>query len=138
MDEQRLPKQHVTAAGPAAWTDQRIEQLMGNLLRAGVTIAALVVLVGGILFLSQSGQQPEDMHRFHGEPPELSSVRGILQGLVANDPRAIIQFGLLLLVATPVARVAFALVAFAAQRNRLYTIVSGLVLVLLGLGLFGV
>jgi uncharacterized membrane protein len=130
-----LPE-HVGA--PRGWDDQHIELLMGNLLRVGVTIASIVVLVGGILYLAESGQQrEEDMHHFAGEPAELRSIGGICQGVVARDPRAVIQFGLLLLVATPVARVVFALVAFARQRNRTYVVVSALVLVMLGLGLFG-
>ena len=48
-----------------------------------------------------------------------------------GDPQAIIQFGILLLIATPVARVAFLVGAFALERDRLYVAVSGLVLVIL-------
>ena len=39
--------------------------------------------------------------------------------------------GLLLLIATPVARVAFSVAAFAEQRDRLYVVVTSIVLLLL-------
>ena len=44
-----------------AWTDQRIEQIVGNLLRAGVILAAAVVLGGGILYLIHHGKEPIDV-----------------------------------------------------------------------------
>jgi uncharacterized membrane protein len=52
-------------------------------------------------------------------------------GLTTGDPATIIQLGVLLLIATPVARVAFALVAFAIERDRLYVAVSATVLAVL-------
>ena len=45
------------------------------------------------------------------------------------------QFGLLLLIATPVARVAMAVVGFALERDRLYVVVSLIVLTVLLLSL---
>jgi uncharacterized membrane protein len=53
------------------------------------------------------------------------------QGIATGDPATIIQLGILLLIATPVARVAFALVAFAIERDRLYVAVSLIVLAVL-------
>jgi uncharacterized membrane protein len=43
----------------------------------------------------------------------------------------LIQLGLLLLIATPVARVAVAIVGFALERDRLYTVISLIVLLIL-------
>jgi uncharacterized membrane protein len=48
---------------------------------------------------------------------------------------SIVQLGLLLLIATPVARVAFTLVAFVLQRDRTYVVVTSIVLALLLYGL---
>jgi hypothetical protein len=47
----------------------------------------------------------------------------------------VIQFGLLLLIATPLARVAFSVAAFALQRDRTYVVVTLFVLVVVLLGL---
>jgi uncharacterized membrane protein len=52
-------------------------------------------------------------------------------GIATGDPATIIQLGVLLLIATPVARVGFALVAFAIERDKLYIAVSLTVLAVL-------
>jgi uncharacterized membrane protein len=74
---------------------------------------------------------------FRGQPPELTSVAGVVRGVRALDPRAVIQLGLLLLIATPVARVAFSLVAFLRQRDRTYVVITSIVLLLLLYSLLG-
>jgi uncharacterized membrane protein len=50
---------------------------------------------------------------------------------------AIVQLGLVLLIATPVARVAMSLVAFILQRDRVYIVVTSIVLALLIYSLTG-
>jgi uncharacterized membrane protein len=112
-----------------AWTDERVERVLGNLLRAGVVLASIVVLVGGILYLAQFGCTGTQGDRvFHGEPPELRSPRAIVADACTGDSRSIIQLGLLLLIATPVARVVFSVIAFALERDRLYVAVTIIVL----------
>ena len=119
------------------WDDQRIEQIIGNLLRAGVLLAATVVLAGGLVFLTRHGHSPMELHTFQGEPAEFRTVTGVLRGSLTWQGRAIIQLGLLLLLATPVARVAFSAVAFTLQRDRLYVLVTVIVLAILILSLSG-
>jgi uncharacterized membrane protein len=121
----------------ARLTDYDVDQLLGNLLRVGVIIATIVAVVGGVLFLAQHGLDPATGRVFRGEPPELRSVRGIVRGALAWKPDAIIQLGLLLLIATPVARVAMSLVAFILQRDRVYVVVTSIVLALLIFSLAG-
>jgi len=58
-----------------------------------------------------------------------------VRGALALDSNAIVQLGLVLLIATPVVRVAFMLIAFVVQRDRVYVAISGLVLALLLYGL---
>jgi len=118
---------------PAAWTDERVELIVGNLLRAGVTIAASVVALGGTIFLIRHGRELPHYHVFVGEPTRLRTVGGILSGAMTLRGSEIIQFGLLLLIATPVARVAFSVVAFALERDRLYVVIT---LAVLGILLF--
>jgi len=45
--------------------------------------------------------------------------------------RAIIQLGLVLLIATPVARVAFSIFGFFEERDMMYVVFTGMVLVIL-------
>ena len=117
------------------WSDYEVEQLIGRLLQIGVLVAALVALGGGIWLLSQHGSDIVDYRVFRGEPTMLSSLSGIVRGVAALDSRAIVQAGLVLLILTPVARVALTLVAFIIQRDRTYIVVTAIVLVLLLYGL---
>jgi len=113
------------------WSDQRVEEVISNLLRIGVGSAAGVVLIGGLLYLLQFGAgQPQYQH-FHGEPLKLHTFSGIFSAMLAVDSRAIIQFGLLLLILTPIARVVFSVFAFSLQHDRLYVLITLVVLAVL-------
>jgi uncharacterized membrane protein len=116
-------------------SDHTVEQVVGRLLQFGVLLAALVVLVGGVLLLAQHGGTPNSYAVFRGEPQNLRSIAGIVRGVMAAQSESIVQLGLLLLIATPVARVALTLVAFILQRDRTYVGVTALVLALLLYGL---
>jgi uncharacterized membrane protein len=113
------------------WTDQRVDAIIGTLLRVGVILAAAVVLSGGGLYLAQHGSTVPDYRVFHGEPAYLRGVSGIVKAARALDGRGLIQLGLLLLLATPIARVAFSVVAFTLQRDRTYVVVTLIVLAVL-------
>jgi uncharacterized membrane protein len=114
-----------------------MDVVIGNLLRAGVLISALVVMVGGVLYLARNGGSPTDYRVFRGEPSDLRSVGGILRDAVALNGRGIIQLGLLLLIATPVARVAFSVFGFAEESDRLYVVIASIVLLVLACSLIG-
>ncbi len=119
------------------WSDQRIENVIGNLLRAGVLLSAVVVLLGAVIFLAQHGREVVSYHVFRGEPSEFRSIGGIFEGVIELHGRAIIQLGLLLLIATPVARVAFSIWGFAEEHDRMYVGFTIIVLVVLLYSLFG-
>lgn len=113
--------------------DPQMEYIMGRLLQSGVILASLVVLAGGVLYVRAHPNAIANYRVFSSEPANLRRLCGVFSGIAAGDPGAIIQLGILLLIATPVARVAFAIVAFAIERDRLYVAVSVAVLaVLLG------
>ncbi len=118
-------------------TDQRTDEIIGALLRYGVTLSASVVAVGGIWYLIQYGAQPAGNHVFRGEPEYLRHLRGIMTGLPGFHCRRVIQLGLVLLIATPVARVAFSIVAFTLQRDRTYVVITLIVLAVLLFSLTG-
>ena len=118
-------------------SDDQVDQLLGNLLRIGVIIATIVAAIGGVLYLAQHGLEQVDYHVFRGEPVELRRVGGIVRGAIRLHARAVVQLGLVLLIATPVARVAMSLVAFALQRDRVYIVVTSIVLALLIFSLTG-
>jgi len=119
------------------WTDRRVEDIIGTLLRTGVIVAALVTLAGGIVYLIRNGHSPANYRVFRGEPTDLRHIRGILRETRALHGRGIIQLGLVLLIATPVARVAFSIFGFAAEKDRLYVAFTTIVLAILLYGLLG-
>ncbi len=118
-------------------TDERIAQIISAILRAGVGLAALVVFLGGIYYLAKHGAELPQYHTFRGQPPQLRTLPGILDFALASHSRGIIEIGLLLLIATPIARVVFSVVAFALQRDRAYVVVTLIVLAVLLYNLIG-
>ena len=119
----------------ARMSDHDVEQFIGRMLQAGVLAATIVTLVGGALLLSQHGSARPTYSVFRGEPAHLTSIGGIIRGVREMRSEAIVQLGIVLLIATPVARVAFTLVAFVLQRDRVYIALTTLVLALLVYGL---
>ena len=110
------------------WTDRRVEAIVGDILRTGVITAAAVSLVGGVAYLIRYGRDLPQYRVFQGEPDDLRSVHGIVMDAFSLRRRGLIQFGILLLLATPLARVAFSAIAFAVQGDRTYVIITLLVL----------
>jgi uncharacterized membrane protein len=111
--------------------DQKMEVAMGHLLRTGVLIAAFVVFIGGVLYLHQNRGPRPDYATFHSVAAGLRSPAGVVKQLPTGDSNAIIQLGLLLLIATPIARVIFAAFGFSAEKDWLYLIISLIVLAVL-------
>jgi len=117
--------------------DRRMEAIIGILLRLGVLLSGSVVLFGAIVYLIRNGSAAlPDYKSFHGETAQLSTVEGILAGCREFRGRAIIQLGVLLLIATPVARVVFAVGAFALEKDKLYVVLTLIVLAILMFSLF--
>ncbi len=119
------------------WSDEHVELFIGNLLRWGVILAAAVTAIGGVLYLALHGGAIADYHVFHGQPNGLKSVSDVARNAFKLQPTAVIQLGLLLLIATPIARVALSLLAFVKQHDRTYIVVTTIVLALLLYSLTG-
>jgi uncharacterized membrane protein len=119
------------------WTDKNIEEIVGTLLRVGVSLSAFVVSIGAVIYLARHGREPANYRVFHGEPSDLRSLSGIVRDAFHLRGPGIIQLGLLLLIATPVARVAFSIWGFAEEHDRLYMIFTGIVLIVLLYSLLG-
>jgi uncharacterized membrane protein len=118
--------------------DEKLELLLAYLLRAGVILAALISAAGLVLLFVRGTNLELRDKNFHGEPERLRTLHGVLMGALALRPRACMQLGLLILVATPIARVALSVIGFALERDRLYTVITLFVLGLLVAGLLGV
>ena len=111
--------------------DHEIDLSVAAMLRFGVTTAAIVAAVGGLLYLRHPTLPVPDYSHFHAAGRSLQTLPGIVNGAFHLNPRHIIQFGMVLLIATPVARVVFCIIGFARQRDRLYVLISSIVFLVL-------
>jgi uncharacterized membrane protein len=113
------------------FTDRQMDLAIGKLLRFGVIFSAVLVSFGGILYLQHPLRPAPKYHHFLAESTSLQGIAGVLRGAVHLNANSMIELGLLFLVATPVARVAFCVVGFARQKDSLYIVISSSVLAIL-------
>lgn len=117
--------------------DRQFDVEISNILRGGVTLATLVVTAGNMLHLSHHFSERPQYHYFHGQPESLTTIQGIIGLVIAGHGSGIMQTGVVLLLLTPIIRVAFSLVAFLKQRDWIYVAVALIVLTVLLYSLFG-
>lgn len=117
--------------------DRRIELILGNLLRIGVITSASVVLLGAIIFIYRHGSEIPHYFQFHKQDFNLLSVKEMFEGILSFHGLSLMQLGIFLLVATPVLRVVFSVVAFIYERDLMYVIFTLIVLSVLLYSLFG-
>lgn len=117
--------------------DRGIELFLSRVLQVGVAIAGVVVLIGGIVYLSRHGTEIPQDRIFHGEPAALKWPLETLDAAKEGQSIALIQIGVFLLIGIPVARVALSVLAFGAERDWTYVIITLIVLAILMLSLFG-
>jgi uncharacterized membrane protein len=108
--------------------DQRMELVVSRVLRTGVYTSSVVVAIGGIAYLFRHAQDPAAYGVFHAQATANLSLDGIISAFRLRPSRSTIELGVILLVLTPVARVAVSLLSFAKARDRAYTIISAIVL----------
>jgi uncharacterized membrane protein len=118
-------------------TDRQMEGFIGSLLRAGVIAAAFIVAAGGAFYLAWRGGTIPYYRSFQGEPAYLEHVAGVLGAALSLRSEGVIQFGLLVLIAVPILRVAVSVIAYLLERDWLYVCVTALVLAVLLFSLLG-
>jgi uncharacterized membrane protein len=96
------------------------------ILQIGVVLSAAIIIVGLFLLLGQGGAL--DAQQLQTFPHTLDQV---WSGLRVLQPQAIIELGLLLLIATPVLRVMISVVAFNMEHDRRYVVIALLLLAIL-------
>lgn len=109
-------------------SDLEIEHVVSLVLGTGVSIAAAVVLTGGVYFLARHAGEPINYKAFQGQPSIDRHAHEIIKGAFSGRPRSIIQLGILLLIATPIVRVAVSLVGFTLEGDRKYVVITAIVL----------
>jgi uncharacterized membrane protein len=117
--------------------DQRLEILIGHTLRLGVVTAAVIVLIGGVYYLVQNASAVPHYRTFRATATPGDNLSGIVRNIQALNSDGIIQLGLLVLIATPILRVLFSVIAFALERDVLYVVATLIVLAVLLYSLLG-
>jgi uncharacterized membrane protein len=111
--------------------DKDMQVIIGWILRAGVAISMLIVFIGGVFFVYRHGSSIPDYHVFRGVPWFIHDTGGIINATLNFRGQAIIQLGIILLIATPVIRVAFSAIGFIIEKDYLYTAITLIVLLII-------
>jgi len=111
--------------------DKDMQVIIGWILRVGVTLSMVIVIIGGVIFLFNHGYSIPDYHEFKRVPYFIHNTEGIINGVLNLKGQAIIQLGILLLIATPVLRVIFSAIGFMIEKDHLYTIITLIVLLII-------
>lgn len=118
-------------------TDKDIQGLIGNLLRTGVYISMFIVVLGGIIYLTEHAGEKIDYAVFDFNKVSLKTVEGIFAEVLTFKGAAVVQFGLLMLIFTPIARVLMAVISFLIEKDYLYVAIGLLVLAIIMASLSG-
>jgi uncharacterized membrane protein len=108
--------------------DKDMQLLLGRVLRAGTVISVSIVFIGGVIYMLRHGHGIADYSLFRGNPDFVSHPAGIFYGIMNLKGQAIIQFGIVLLIATPIIRVIFSAFGFVREKDYMYVGISLLVL----------
>ena len=111
--------------------DSDLKNIIGQLLRYGVLSASVIVLTGGIAYLVRHGGQTPQYHDFRGEPDKMRQPALMWQAMLHGEGRALIQIGLLVLIATPIARIVFSIFGYMLEKDYLYAVITAFVLLVI-------
>ncbi|WP_443944621.1 DUF1634 domain-containing protein [Pedobacter sp. AW1-32] len=117
--------------------DKDIQLILGTLLRAGVMLSMGIVLIGGVIYLIHNKGLIVDYSVFKPEISNFSSIAAIFKGVLTLRGDAVVQFGILMLIFTPIARIVFALFSFLIERDYLYVLIGLLILLIIAISLNG-
>ena len=110
--------------------------VVGNVLRYGVLISAVIIVFGTLELIAASGNS-DVLGAIAYNPDRIPhgnfevGLSGLVMGLIGLQPYSLIELGAIVLIATPVSRVLISVFLFAAERDRLYVVVTTVVLSLL-------
>ena len=113
-----------------------MNDILSRVLRYGVLLAAAILVFGFILLASAYGSNSTSgyLRYVPNQVPHSDSFVGVSalpQGIASLDPYSIIELGVIVLLATPVSRVFFSILLFAAERDRTYVKITVVVFILL-------
>ncbi len=117
--------------------DRDIQVILGTLLRIGVIVSMAVVLIGGVLFLISESGTTVNYKVFTPEIAALSKPIQIIKMVPSLNGKIIIQFGILLLIFTPISRIVFSIITFLLEKDYMYVLIGFIVLCIIMISLNG-
>jgi uncharacterized membrane protein len=126
-------------APPSIDRSRQVELMISNLLRVGVVLSLVIVLFGTVVSFVHNPEylSKPSLERVAGTNAQFPhTLADVLDGLRRFRGKAIVMLGLLVLIATPVLRVAVSIVGFAYERDRRYVVITSIVLALLIVSFF--
>ncbi|MDB5140219.1 MAG: hypothetical protein JWR12_2135 [Mucilaginibacter sp.] len=115
--------------------DTDIQTLIGLVLRIGIITSVSIVFIGGVFYLYRHGHTIEDYRVFKGIPNFVQHPESLIKGFFDLKGQAIIQTGIILLIATPILRVIFSAIGFVLEKDYMYVGISLLVLFIIFMSL---
>lgn len=135
MNERRSDAQAVVDNAPLT-EGRRMELALSKLLIAGIIGSACLISLATVWVIARHGGSPVDYSKFVEPDGSNNSLGEVLSAALGMNARALLMAGVLVVLATPVARVLFSLIAFARERDMLYVTITGIVLAILVYSLF--
>jgi len=106
-------------------------------LLAGVILSGLIIFAGLVLFLAKGTASGESLTNLVDQQKAAADFGAILRGAGRADGKSLIQFGLFVLILTPISRVAMSVFFFLRERDRIFVVITTTVLLILLGGLIG-
>jgi uncharacterized membrane protein len=117
-------------------SDSKLRSILANVMVGGVLVAAVLMLVGGVIYLADNPHAKPGDRTFSGEPADLRNPVDIVKDALTGHTSSVIQLGVLILLFNPLIRVGFSAIGFAAERDLLYAGISVVVFLVLSVSFF--
>lgn len=119
------------------FTDKDLQKIIGGVLKYGVYTVLTVGAIGGIIFLISHGNETVDYSKFVENDRSIFEVFStIFSGVAQFNGGSIIFLGILILFLTPFVRLLLSLVSFILEKDKLYVIITLIVLFIVSMSVF--
>ena len=109
-----------------------INYAIGLALRVGVLLSAAIILIGVVLVFAHQGSNGFSLSQIAAPNSRVNSSvfqpSEVIGGLSKLNGLDYVYLGLMVLIATPIIRVVLGIAQFAKERNKLYTVITVIVL----------
>lgn len=118
---------------------REIGLILGKVLRIGVYSACIIAAIGGIIYMFYDNAilpNYKATTEFTGTAENLRDFKDIFRGVLALNGASIIQLGVIVLIATPIIRVALSIFTFLYEKDYLYVVITIIVLCIIMINMF--